>query len=292
MARRRNNVVALAILVVIFASCARYASAVGGTPHSDFSYKVGDPDGPDKWATLQKDWAICGSGKKQSPIDVAKVEVSKDLGPLEPTYKARAAVVQNRGHDFMLNWTARNGDLSIEGKKYTLLQVHWHAPSEHTVNGTHLDAEMHMVHEESATKSKAVVAVLFSTKAGKPSKLLGDLKPYFERLSGKTNDTEEVKGTVDPSTWIDKASGYYRYEGSLTTPPCTEGVLWTIMSKVEDASKEEVDSIDRVKKSSTQPNARPTQKINSRIIRYYKAGATEAPASAPAPAPAPAPGPT
>ncbi|XP_066390335.1 alpha carbonic anhydrase 6-like isoform X4 [Miscanthus floridulus] len=226
MPRRRNNV-ALAIVLVIFAFCARYASAVGSTPHSTFSYKEGDPTGPEKWATLQKDWAICDSGTKQSPIDVAKVEVSKDLGPLEQNYKAGAAVVQNRGHDFMLNWTGGNGDLTIEGKKYTLLQVHWHAPSEHTVNGTRFDAEMHMVHEDS-TKSKAVVAVLFSTKAGKPSKLLGD---------------------------------------------------------VADASKEEITSIDRVKKSSMEPNARPAQKINSRVVRYYKAGATEA--SAPAPAPGP-----
>ena len=73
-----------------------------GTPHSTFSYKEGDPTGPKKWATLQKDWAICDSGTKQSPIDVAKVEVSKDLGPLEQNYKAGAAVVQNRGHDFMV----------------------------------------------------------------------------------------------------------------------------------------------------------------------------------------------
>jgi carbonic anhydrase len=73
-----------------------------GTPHSTFSYKEDDPTGPKKWATLQKDWAICDSGTKQSPIDVAKVEVSKDLGPLEQNYKAGAAVLQNRGHDFMV----------------------------------------------------------------------------------------------------------------------------------------------------------------------------------------------
>ncbi|KAK8459917.1 hypothetical protein SEVIR_2G238300v4 [Setaria viridis] len=237
MARWRNAndggaraTLALAILVVL-AFCARSASAVGSTPHSAFSYKDDDPDGPAKWATLQKDWAVCDSGKEQSPIDVAKVEVSEDLGPLEQTYKAGAAAVQNRGHDFMLNWKEANGKLTIDGKDYTLLQVHWHAPSEHTVNGTRFDAEMHMVHEDT-TKAKAVVSVLFSSKAGKPSKLLGDLRPYFEKLTGKQNATEEVKGPVDPAAWINKDSGYYRYEGSLTTPPCTEGVIWTILSKV------------------------------------------------------------
>jgi carbonic anhydrase len=74
------------------------------TPHSAFSYKDDDPDGPSKWATLHKDWAVCDSGKEQSPIDIAKVEVSKDLGPLEQTYKAGAAAVQNRGHDFMVRY--------------------------------------------------------------------------------------------------------------------------------------------------------------------------------------------
>nr|CAB3453573.1 unnamed protein product [Digitaria exilis] len=217
MARQRNNgacaaspTLALAILV-LFAFCARSASAVGSTPHSAFSYKDSDPDGPAKWATLQEDWATCDSGTEQSPIDIAEVEVSKDLGPLEHTYRARPAVVQNRGHDFMLNWTEGNGKLTVGGKEYALLQAHWHAPSEHTVNGTR--------------------------------KLLGDLRPYFEKLTGKQNGTEEVKDPVDPATWIDKASGYFRYEGSLTTPPCTEGVIWTIMSKVEDASKEQIESL-------------------------------------------------
>ncbi|CAL5088039.1 unnamed protein product [Urochloa decumbens] len=285
MARRRNDAdalaasptLALAILAVFLAFCARSASAVGSTPHSAFSYKDSDPDGPSKWATLQKDWAICDSGTEQSPIDVAKVEVSKDLGPLENTYKAGAATVQNRGHDFMLNWKEGNGKLTLNGKEYTLLQVHWHAPSEHTVNGTRFDAEMHMVHEDAA-KEKAVVSVLFSTKAGKPSKLLGDLVPYFEKLTGKQNATEEVKDPVDPAAMIDKASGYYRYEGSLTTPPCKEGVIWTILSKVSDASAEQIDALKSEDKTE-EPNSRPTQKINSRVIRYYEGGDKESTAA-------------
>ncbi|CAN6217900.1 unnamed protein product [Urochloa humidicola] len=248
MAPRRNDAdalaasptVALAILVFL-AFCARSASAVGSTPHSAFSYKDSDPDGPSKWATLQKDWALCDSGTEQ-----------------------------NRGHDFMLNWKEGNGKLTLNGKEYTLLQVHWHAPSEHTVNGTRFDTEMHMVHEDAA-KEKAVVSVFFSTKAGKPSKLLGDLQPYFKKLTGKQNGTEEVKDPVDPATMIDKASGYYRYEGSLTTPPCTEGVIWTILSKVADASVEQINALKSEEKTE-EPNSRPTQKINSRVIRYYEGG--------------------
>ncbi|KAJ1289927.1 hypothetical protein BS78_02G202800 [Paspalum vaginatum] len=298
MARQRNDdddearagaaspALALAIAVIL-TFCTRSASAVGSTPHSAFSYNEDDPTGPAKWATLQEDWAVCDSGTEQSPIDIAKVEVSKDFGPLEQTYRASAAVLQNRGHDFMLNWTQGNGKLTIEGKEYKLQQAHLHAPSEHTVNGTRFDAELHMVHEDPA-KARAVVSILFSSKAGKTSKLLSDLKPYFDKLAGKPNATEQVKGPLDPSAWIDKASGYYRYEGSLTTPPCTEGVIWTIMSKVADVSKEEIDSIKAVKKSA-EANARPAQKINSRVVRYYKPGTTE---RIDAPAPAPTPGPS
>ncbi|XP_062193577.1 alpha carbonic anhydrase 7-like [Phragmites australis] len=279
MARLRNDdaraspTLALGILV-IFAFCAGSAasalSAEANTSRSTFSYDEGGSTGPSEWATLQKDWAICGRGTKQSPIDITKVEASKDLGPLKQTYKAGTATMQDRGHDFMLNFKGGNGELTIQGKEYTLQQVHWHAPSEHTVNGTGFEAEMHMLHED-PSKARAVVSVLFSTKAGRPSKLLTDLEPYFKRLAGKENAQEEVKGPIDPAAWIDKASGYYRYDGSLTTPPCTEGVIWTIMSKVANASKEQIDLLKSVSKPA-KSNARPAQKINSRVVRYYEPG--------------------
>lgn len=82
----------------------RFLLAVPAHRHASlaFSYRDGDPDGPAKWATLPKDWAVCDSGTEQSPIDIAEVEVPKDLGPLEQSYKPGAAVVQNRGHDFMV----------------------------------------------------------------------------------------------------------------------------------------------------------------------------------------------
>ncbi|KAL6655461.1 hypothetical protein ACP70R_006287 [Stipagrostis hirtigluma subsp. patula] len=303
---RGSVTLALAVLV-IFTS--RAASGARAPKEETFGYEKGGPNGPAKWATLQKAWAVCGSGTEQSPIDIAEVEASDDLEPLEQTYKAGTAVVQNHGHDFMLAWTDGNGNLTVDGKEYTLMQVHWHAPSEHTVNGTGFDAEMHMVHE-GPEKAKAVVSVLFSAKADKPSKLLGDLGPYFkrpgysplntvtaalpaaaeclsrlfktmmgqyfERLSGTDGEEEKVKDPVDPTDWIDKESGYYRYKGSLTTPPCTEGVIWTIMSKVADASKEQTALIKSVGKTK-ESNARPTQKINKRVVQYYKPGSKDEP---------------
>ncbi|KAF0898718.1 hypothetical protein E2562_009328 [Oryza meyeriana var. granulata] len=279
MARRRQNAPAsppsslagLASLAVFFAfSSSAITSAraeEAHTSHEAFGYED-DATGPAKWATLQKDWAVCGDGKRQSPIDITTVEPQKEKAPLQQAYKAGAATMQNRGHDFMLKWKDGNGKLTVQGKEYTLQQVHWHAPSEHTINGTRFEAEMHMVHED-PSKARAVISVLISTKAGQPSKLLTEMGPYFKKLAGKEKGEEEVKQPVDPSTWVDKTSGYYRYDGSLTTPPCTEGVIWTIMSKIADASKEQIDLFKSVTKR-VEPNARPAQKLNDRIVRYYE----------------------
>uniref|UniRef100_J3MY25 Carbonic anhydrase n=1 Tax=Oryza brachyantha TaxID=4533 RepID=J3MY25_ORYBR len=264
----KNAVIHLAVFLAFSTAAITSARAEEAhASHEVFGYDD-DATGPEKWAALRKDWAICGDGKRQSPIDIGKVEPQKEKAPLAQTYKAGAATMQNRGHDFMLKWKDGNSKLTVQGKEYTLLQVHWHAPSEHTINGTRFEAEMHMVHED-PSKARAVISVLLSTKAGMPSKLLTEMGPYFKSLAGKEKGEEEVKQPVDPSTWIDKTSGYYRYDGSLTTPPCTEGVIWTIMSKIADASKEQIDLFKTVT-TRVEPNARPAQKLNDRIVRYYE----------------------
>ncbi|CAM0951659.1 unnamed protein product [Alopecurus aequalis] len=234
-----------------------------------FGYEEKTPTGPDKWADLDSDWAICSDGKEQSPIDISKVDARKDMVPLEHAYTAGACTMQNRGHDFVLKWKDGNGKLTVEKKDYTLQQVHWHLPSEHTINGTRFDMEMHLVHEDSS-KARAVISVLFSTKQpGHVSKTLTDMGPYFKRLARKDNEDEDVKEPVDPSSWVDKASGYYRYEGSLKTPPCSEGVLWTVMSKVKHVTPEQIKLLEGVAEKP-ELNARPTQKINGRVVRHYE----------------------
>ncbi|KAK1631335.1 hypothetical protein QYE76_005650 [Lolium multiflorum] len=267
--------VALAILAFFSSASAELPDptpAPGPTvaaSHSLFSYEEKTLTGPDKWGSLDPDWAICRDGKEQSPIDISKVEAKQDMGPLEHTYNAGACIMQNRGHDFILKWKDGNGKLTVEKKDYVLQQVHWHVPSEHTVNGTRFDMEMHMVHQDSSG-ARAVISVLFSTKqAGHPSKTLTSMGPYFKRLAGKDNEDEDVKEPVDPSHWVDESSGYYRYEGSLTTPPCTEGVIWTIMSKVKHVTEEQIKLLDGVSEKPEE-NDRPAQKINDRVVRYYE----------------------
>ncbi|KAF2916504.1 hypothetical protein DAI22_09g124500 [Oryza sativa Japonica Group] len=264
--------VASLVIVFVFA----FSSAItptradhveGHMSHEMFGYE-NDATGPAKWGSLHKEWAVCGDGKKQSPIDITTVEPQKVKEPLMQAYKAGATTIQNRGHDYMLKWKDGNSKLTVQGKEYTLKQVHWHEPSEHTINGTRFDAEMHMVHED-PSMARAVVSVLLSTKAGQPNAVLTEMAPHFKNLAGKEKAEEEVKEPVDPSTWVDKTSGYYRYDGSLTTPPCTEGVIWTIMSKIGDASKEQIDLLKTVA-TTVEPNARPAQKLNDRIVRYFE----------------------
>ncbi|KAI4990149.1 hypothetical protein ZWY2020_038512 [Hordeum vulgare] len=280
-ARAAGPAFTLAIIVIFAFSCAESkaartsAPAPGSAPalavasQDQFSYEEKSSTGPDKWAKVNKEWATCGDGKKQSPIDISKVKTKKDMAPLEPTYKASTCTLQNRGHDFILQWKGGNGKLTIGKKDYALQQVHWHVPSEHTVNGTRFDVELHMVHQDSS-KARAVISVLYSAKeSGDPSKTLSDLAPYFEKLAGKRNEDAEVKEPVDPSVWVDKGSGYYRYKGSLTTPPCTEGVLWNILSKVQHVSKEQIKMLQSVSEKP-ENNDRPVQKINDRVVSYFE----------------------
>jgi carbonic anhydrase len=121
------------------------------------------------------------------------------------------------------------GRLVINGTAYRLRQLHWHTPSEHTVDGRRYDMELHLVHE--SAENKAAVIGMFYEVGAAPDPFLKKLEPAIKRVRD-TRDREEPIGLVDPSGARATGSVYYRYMGSLTTPPCTEGVVWTVFHKV------------------------------------------------------------
>ncbi|KAJ6937656.1 hypothetical protein NC652_012074 [Populus alba x Populus x berolinensis] len=149
-----------------------------------------------------------------------------------------------------LKWESGAGIIEINGTEYVLNQCHWHSPSEHTIDGERFALELHMVHESLDGKI-AVVGILY--KIGRPDSFL----------------SSTVVGVVDPRNIKIGSRKYYRYLGSLTTPPCTENVVWTVVKKVRTVTKEQVQLLRVAVHDDSDTNARPLQPLNGRTVKLF-----------------------
>ncbi|KAM7502130.1 hypothetical protein LguiB_001034 [Lonicera macranthoides] len=196
----------------------------------EFTYEKDSERGPDHWGEIREEWRMCNSGGMQSPIDLMdeRVEIVSHLGRLNRDYKPSNATIRNRGHDMMLRWENDAGHIYINGTQYQLKQLHWHSPSEHTINGKRFDMELHLVHE-SADGHEAVVGIMY--KIGRPDPFLKTIENHLESLV-ETIEEERAVGVLSPLQIQLGSRKYYRYIGSLTIPPCTQNVVWTMVKKV------------------------------------------------------------
>lgn len=187
-------------------------------PHWSYEGKAGPPT----WGTLDPAWAACNNGKAQSPIDIEPKAGSAT--PIVFHYKPTAATIVDNGHTLQVKLAA-GSSIEIDGRSYNLVQFHFHAPSEHTIAGEHYPLEVHLVHMDSDAKL-AVIGVLYDT--GADSKVLGGLWSAWPR---KVGVEDKLKKPFDPTWLLPDTRTVFRYSGSLTTPPCTEGVLWNVMRR-------------------------------------------------------------
>ncbi|EEF32945.1 alpha carbonic anhydrase 7 [Ricinus communis] len=233
----------------------------------EFDYRNSEK-GPNRWGELHHEWGACSNGSMQSPIDLfnERVEIVSYLGRLIRSYKPSNATLKNRGHDMMLQWETGAGTLRINGTEYILKQCHWHSPSEHTVNGKSYALELHMVHESLDGKI-AVVGIMYTI--GRPDSFLSSLTDRLQLVAG-TREYETAAGTVNPKDIKIGSRKYYRYMGSLTVPPCTENVLWTIVRKVRTVTREQVRLLRVAVHDESNSNARPIQGINGRSVQLYR----------------------
>ncbi|MQM08978.1 hypothetical protein Taro_041835 [Colocasia esculenta] len=203
---------------------------------SEYNYEEGSGKGPEDWWHLKPEWNVCKFGKRQSPIDLTEpICIDIPLGILQTFHWPSPAILRNRGHDIMLGWQYGAGLLHIDDVTYELKQCHWHSPAEHEINGRRPALEMHMVHQ-SAENKIAVIGILY--EHGPPDPFLAQLEEPLKRIAyGEKNVSV---GNMYPSN-LEVLSRYYRYEGSLTTPPCTEGVVWTVFRRVLTASQQQVE---------------------------------------------------
>lgn len=231
---------------------------------AEFGYH--DPVGPGDWCGLSADYdACCGAGGEQSPIDINSSNIDF-LRPL-PVLKFKlpgvtSLSVVNNGHTVQANVPSGEATLELDGTIYDLLQFHFHTPSEHTVDGEHAPLEMHLVHKTADGSKTAVVGVFIV--AGKEHKELGKI---WENLPDEESEQIEVTG-FHPHNILPGKKSSFRYPGSLTTPPCTEGVSWNILSTPISMSMEQIEKFQGVFSGVEFPNgnARPTQPLGDRIV--------------------------
>ena len=221
-------------------------------------------ESPAHWAELSPAFALCAEGTHQSPIDltapdtVEAIEVTRDYKPasLRVVRKEHVVDVLDNGHTIQVNYD-QGSTLTLEGTEYELLQYHFHMPSEHTVDGRHAALELHLVHRSDAGEL-AVIGVLVDE--GEYNAVIA---PLVDALPAEPGDTVQLEhGTFDVDGLIPFDPRYYRYEGSLTTPPCTEGVQWLVMVRQGHASAEQLARFAAVMPE----NNRPVQPRNARRL--------------------------
>ncbi|KAL8041391.1 hypothetical protein ABFX02_10G162500 [Erythranthe guttata] len=234
---------------------------------SPFTYAGKTEKGPNYWGSLNPKWEACKNGRLQSPIDLIdqRVVLLPKLGSLRRTYKPAPAVIKNRGHDITVAWEGDAGGVIVNGTEYKLLQCHWHTPSEHTIDGKRFKMEIHMIHKSSEGHI-SVVGILY--KSGRPDPFLAKILKNIKRVNHEGVNV----GVLDPWGIKFGSRKYLRYNGSLTVPPCTEGVLWTILKKVRTVSEKQIRALREAVHDGFEKNARPTQHSDEIDVYMYRPG--------------------
>ncbi|XP_027366978.1 alpha carbonic anhydrase 1, chloroplastic [Abrus precatorius] len=237
----------------------------------NFSYT--GPNGPEKWGSLSPSFLACSNGKAQSPVDLTKTDIvmNKQLKSLDRHYLPTNATLVNNKFNIGVRFQGKVGDININGKNYSLKQLHWHSPAEHMANGRIHVAELHLVHLTQDNNNIAVVAALY--KLGDPDPIISQFEDKLIELVKETRagneDAQIALGTFDMEEINRNSHRYYRYIGSLTTPPCKEGVTWNILGKVRTLSKKQLELLKAPLDPEFWHNARPLQQLNGRKIEMY-----------------------
>lgn len=218
-------------------------------------WKYTGSKGPEVWGDLSPDYATCKTGRNQSPIDISKT-ISTTLKPLKTFQRFSALDIVNNGHTIQANFKAGNM-MVVDGVMYQMKQVHFHAPSENQIMGKSYPLEAHFEHVGPAG-NLAVLAVMF--EEGHENKALAKLWEQMPKRKGKPT---ALRNKVLAGELMPRQKEYYRFSGSLTEPPCSEGVVWIVMKTPMTVSKDQIDAFKKVMK---QDNNRPIQPLNGRMV--------------------------
>jgi carbonic anhydrase len=230
-------------------ACASVARAADHAPHWEYE----GAEGPAKWGEMDDKFRACAVGAEQSPVDLTDA-IRAEPGKLTVAWKPEAFGVVNNGHTIQLNAKSA-GTLSVGNRTYTLAQFHFHTPSEHAINGQRSSMEAHFVHAAPDGRL-AVLGVLML--AGKKHAEFAEIMARAPKTAGEA----QLAAPLNAAAFLPPLRDTYRYEGSLTTPPCSEVVDWTVFGHTIAVAQTDIDAF----KAIFPMNARPLQPLNRRYL--------------------------
>jgi len=212
-------------------------------------------EGPEHWGKLDPEYSSCSEGKNQSPVNLTGM-IESDLSPITINYQSGGNEILNNGHTIQVNYKP-GSTITVDGHIFELKQFHFHSPSENTIGGHSYPMEAHFVHADKEG-NLAVIAVMFKT--GEKN---AELEKAWEHMPENAGGKRALSKSIDANSLLPHDRDYYRFNGSLTTPPCSEGVWWLLMKYFDTASTEQIDKFTH---TMVHPNNRPVQPLNARAI--------------------------
>ena len=241
---------------IVLACALALVPAAAYAEETQHHWGYGGEHGPRHWAEMNAEYEACGVGKAQSPIDIRDAVPAK-LDAIEFDYHPTPLHIIDNGHTIQVNYEP-GSSISVGGKLYQLTQFHFHKSSEERINGKRYPMVAHLVHKN-AEGELAVVAVLLKEGARNP--VVKTLWTDLPKEKEKERVMEQVK--INAASLLPKNHKYYTFAGSLTTPPCSEGVTWFVLATPKAISKEQVARFGKIYRA----NARPVQPLNGRAVK-------------------------
>lgn len=223
--------------------------------HDDSQWTYSGSQGPQAWGDLDGKYALCKSGKSQSPIDIDETIRKSDLLPIRFHYKPVSTMVKNGGRAIIADVPKHSLYVEIEGERYDLIHYTFRIPSEHRVSGHLYDGELQLVHQH-ANGKLAIIGVLLEE-----GKILGALDTILKAIPEEVGESSQAI-EMNPIAMLPTVKTFFQYDGSLTTPPCEENVRWYVLTQPSDVSAKQIDTLAHFYKN----NARPVQKTFGRKV--------------------------
>lgn len=250
-----KKIFAMISLVALWLSLATLNFAQSQEVHWGYEGEAG----PEHWGELSDMFALCAMGKEQSPIDLTTAHPSMmDIADAELSYAPSALNILHNGHTVQVNYDA-GSYLTLNGTRYELLQFHFHTPSEHAMNGKLAELEIHFVHR--SMESEGMLAVLgvlvYEGEEDNPA-----VEAVWRHLPTQQSEEQTFSETINAADILPKDLRVYQYMGSLTTPPCSQGVSWNILEQPITLSRTQLGTLQAILGN----NNRPVQPLFNREV--------------------------